>query len=90
MLQWWYGDTHPVEVVVTYVRQQAAVATVVCEPAAAQTHMVPPFPSGVVPLLAMRMVANDKPPLEPSYAFVLVKLHSACPKREVLLAREFV
>ena len=45
---------------------------------------------GAVPVLATRHVANDEPPLEPSYAFVLVKLHLAYPKREVLHAREFV
>ena len=90
MLRWRYGGTHNVEVVVTYVTQEAAVATIVCEPAAARIHMFCALRRGAVPVLATRHVANDEPPLEPSYAFVLVKLHLAYPKREVLHAREFV
>ena len=90
MLRWWYGGTHNVEVVVTYVIQQAAVATVVYEPAAAQTHMACPLRRGAVPLLASRHVANDEPPLEPSNAFSVGNPPLPCPKREVLLALDFV
>ena len=90
MLRWRYGGTHNVEVVVTYVIQQAAVATIVCEPAAARIHMFCASRSGAVPVLATRHVANDEPPLEPSYAFVLVKPPLASPKREVLHARVVV